>query len=138
MCLEVTCISETLFWVPPPPLPPQYPGNMNLLNLNLKSGDDRRKRFEGWSVESMDKDRPAAAGFYYTIRGDIVPCAFCGMKVGRWQEGDSPLDDHKRFSPSCGSLRAFLLEIFLLTSLKHLKNLPVVKRCADVVERLSF
>jgi hypothetical protein len=34
-----------------------------------------------------------------------------------------------------GSLRALLLQIFLLTSLKHLKNLPVVKRCAGVCSK---
>jgi hypothetical protein len=83
----------------------------------------------------MDKNRLAAAGFYYTGRGDIVRCAFCGVEVGWWQEGDSQFDNHKRFSPSCGFDKGFVLEIFLLASLKHLKNLPVVKRCADVDSR---
>jgi hypothetical protein len=35
-------------------------------------------------------------------------------------------------------LRALLLEIFQLTSLKHLENLPIVKWCADVGSRDFF
>jgi hypothetical protein len=105
----------------------------------------------------MDKNRLAAARFYYTSRGDIVRCGFCGVEVGWWQEGDSPFDVHNHFSPSCGFVKAlvvgnipidkpktsqeparskevcgcgfkgFLSKISLLTSL----NLPVVEMCAD-------
>jgi hypothetical protein len=79
-----------------------------------------------------------AAGFYYTSRGDIVSCAFCGVEVGWWQKEDSPVDDHKLSAHLVDLLRALLLEILLLTSLKHLKNLPVVNRCADVGSRAFF
>jgi hypothetical protein len=35
-------------------------------------------------------------------------------------------------------LKVLLLEIFRLTGLKHLKNLPVEERCADVGSRAFF
>jgi hypothetical protein len=131
MCLEVTCNSETLLWVPPPPLPPpQYPGNRNLQHLNLKSEADRRKTFEGLSVPFMDKNRLAAAVFYYTSRGDIVRCAFCGVEVGCGGKGTLQFPTINGGVHLVGSLRDLLLEILLLTSLKHLKNLPVVMMCA--------
>jgi hypothetical protein len=74
----------------------------------LKSEADRRKTFEGWSVPFMDKNSLAVAGFYYTSRGDIVRCAFCGVEVGCWQQEDWPLEDHKYFSPSCGFVKGFV------------------------------
>jgi hypothetical protein len=52
----------------------------------LKSDADRRKTLEGWSVPFMDKNRLAAAVFYYTNRGDTVRCAFCGVDVASWEE----------------------------------------------------
>jgi hypothetical protein len=47
----------------------------------------------------------AAAGFYYMNEGDVVQCAFCGVEVGRWEEGDDPFTDHQRWAPSCGFIR---------------------------------
>jgi hypothetical protein len=57
----------------------------------------------------MDKNRLVAAGFYYKGRGDKVRCAFCGVEVGWWQEGDSQFDNHKRFSPSCEFVKGFVV-----------------------------
>jgi len=82
--------------VPPLPSPPP-----NLQNLNLKSEDDRRKIFKYWRVPFMDINQLAAAGFFFTHWGDVVRCAFCGMEVGHWVEGDYAFKDHQRWSPSC-------------------------------------
>jgi hypothetical protein len=57
----------------------------------------------------MDKNRLEAAGVYYTSRLDIFRCAFCGVEVGWWREGDSPIANHKRFSPSCGFIKGFVV-----------------------------
>ena len=53
----------------------------------------------------MDKNQLVAAGFYYTNRGDVVRCAFCGVEVGMWDEDDCPLNEHRRFSPSCAFIK---------------------------------
>jgi len=35
-----------------------------------------------------------AAGFYFTKQSDVVRCAFCGVEVGHWEEGDDALKQH--------------------------------------------
>jgi hypothetical protein len=50
----------------------------------------------------MDLNNLAAAGFFFTTIGDVVRCAFCGVEVGHWIEGDYAFKEHKRWSPSCG------------------------------------
>jgi hypothetical protein len=74
---------------------------MNLQPLNLKSEVDRRKTFKYWHVPFMDVNQLAAAAFFFTNRGDVVRCAFCGVEVGHWIEGDGKLKDHWLWSPSC-------------------------------------
>ena len=49
----------------------------------------------------MDVNQLVAAGFFFTNRGDVVRCAFCGVEVGQWVQGDDAFKDHKRWSPSC-------------------------------------
>jgi len=39
----------------------------------------------------MDANELAAAGFYFTNWSDVVRCAFCGVQVGRSEEGDDAL-----------------------------------------------
>ena len=57
----------------------------------------------------MDKNDMSAAGFYFTDREDVVRCAFCGVEVGRWEQGDDPFRDHQRWSPSCGFIKGFIV-----------------------------
>lgn len=62
---------------------------------------ERLKSFDGWPVSFLSPSSMASAGFYYMKREDIVRCAFCGVEVGCWVEGDNPMQDHERWSPSC-------------------------------------
>ena len=57
----------------------------------------------------MDKNHLAGAGFYFRNCGDVVRCAFCGVEVGYWKEGDNAIADHKRWSPSCGFIKGPLV-----------------------------
>ncbi|KDR09161.1 baculoviral IAP repeat-containing protein 3-like [Zootermopsis nevadensis] len=86
---------------------PQHPVIKMWASLNMKSEADRLKTYEKWPVLFMDPHALSAAGFYYTKRDDMVECAFCGVLVGRWEEGDDPFTDHQRWSPSCGFVRGF-------------------------------
>ncbi|XP_066999488.1 death-associated inhibitor of apoptosis 1 [Anabrus simplex] len=73
--------------------------------LNLKSEADRCTTFRTWPVSFLAPDRLAAAGFYYLRKEDIVQCVFCGVEIGRWEEGDDPFRDHLKWSPACPYLR---------------------------------
>jgi len=77
------------------------PSSMNLQPLNLKSEVDRRKTFKYWHVPFMDVNQLVDAWFFFTNRADVVRCAFCGVEVGHWVEGDDAFKHHQRWSPSC-------------------------------------
>jgi len=66
---------------------------------------ERLKSFENWPVSFLSPSVMAAAGFYFLKREDVVRCAFCGVEVGCWVEGDDPMHDHERWSPSCRFVR---------------------------------
>jgi len=91
--------------VGPSPSSPPQPGNINTQKLNLKSEADRRRTYEKWPVPFMNPNHLSAAGFYFTNRSDVVCCAFCGVEVGRWEDGDDAFRDHQRWSPSCGFVK---------------------------------
>jgi hypothetical protein len=54
------------------------------------------------------KNRLTAAGFYYTNRGYLFRCTFCGVEVGWWR-GDSPFAENKRWSPFCEFIKGFVV-----------------------------
>jgi len=115
------------------PLPPSPPSSMNLQPLNLKSEVDRRKTFKHWHVTFVDVNQLVAAGFFFTNRGDVVRCAFCGVEVGHWVEGDDAFKDHKRWSPSCKFVRGLFAGKNLLRP-NHLNNsLSEAMTCAGLI-----
>ncbi|KAK7789133.1 hypothetical protein R5R35_002077 [Gryllus longicercus] len=74
-------------------------------SLNLKLKEDRLTTFSGWPVSFMSENLLAEAGFYYLHTGDLVRCAFCGIQIAYWEFGDKPMEEHRRWSPSCPLLR---------------------------------
>lgn len=44
-------------------------------------------------------------GFFYTHIRDIVRCPFCDVEVMSWEEGDDPMEDHKKWKPTCRFIR---------------------------------
>ena len=67
----------------------------------MKFADSVSDRRKTWCVPFMDVNQLAAAGFYFTDWSDVVRCAFCGVDVGKWEEGDDAFKEHQRWSPSC-------------------------------------
>lgn len=61
----------------------------------------RRQTFVDWSVDFMDQDKLAQAGFFYLRTMDHVQCAFCRGIVGYWDKGDQPETEHKKHFPNC-------------------------------------
>ena len=74
---------------------------------------ERRKSFKYWEVTFVSPDELAFAGFYYyplnydvcghsmSFIDDRVKCFCCGIELGHWREGDIPMVEHEKFSPSC-------------------------------------
>ena len=89
-------------YIPPPPQPPsKESGIKDLDHYDVKSEEIRRRTFNNWPVEFLDKNYLAAAGFYFTGFKDIVCCAFCEVQLKEWEPEDCPFKEHKRWSPAC-------------------------------------
>jgi hypothetical protein len=50
-------------------------------------------------------NKMSSAEFFYTWRSNVIRCAFCSANIGSWREGDAPIIEHLRLSPSCGSAK---------------------------------
>lgn len=76
---------------------------------------ERLKTFECWPVKFISPVDLAAAGFYYYPKGfdvcdchmcdltidDRVRCFYCKLELVKWENGDDPMTEHKKWSPSC-------------------------------------
>ncbi|KAJ1531811.1 hypothetical protein ONE63_000465 [Megalurothrips usitatus] len=72
---------------------------------NYKLEEQRLLSFAGFPSGTVDVRQLAAAGFWYTKSDDIVRCAFCNVEVGRWEEGDNPMEEHQKWSKNCSFLK---------------------------------
>ncbi|XP_026290013.1 death-associated inhibitor of apoptosis 1 isoform X2 [Frankliniella occidentalis] len=78
---------------------------LSLRTSNFRSEKERLESFAGFPSRAMNVRQLAAAGFWYTKCEDIVRCAFCNVEVGRWEEGDDPIEEHKKWSKNCSFLK---------------------------------
>ena len=76
---------------------------------------ERLKTFEDWPVTFISPLDLAAAGFYYYPKNydvcdcymsnlyidDRVRCFYCKIELHKWENGDDPMTEHKKWSPSC-------------------------------------
>lgn len=65
-----------------------------------KTYEERLQTFSTWT-NKFPAPFLARAGFIYTNRDDIVICPRCGVEGFRWKDGDDPLADHLKWSPTC-------------------------------------
>jgi baculoviral IAP repeat-containing protein 7/8 len=84
--------------------------------MDLHVERNRLRTFELWNVSFIDKNYLALLGFYYYSPPDLVRCVFCGVEIGRWEEGDDALADHKKWSPFC---------IFINRNRNYTRNVPI-------------
>lgn len=82
------------------------------LHRNMTLECDRLATFKnGWPLKFLSDKQMAAAGFYFLCKKedgricDDVKCIYCGIELGKWVEGDDPLQDHEKWSPNCWFLR---------------------------------
>lgn len=74
-------------------------------NVDYRYEIARLESYKNWPVPYMKPERLAAAGFYFTGEADIVKCFDCGISIYKWLEGDDPMVDHERESPTCRFIR---------------------------------
>ena len=80
-------------------------GEQLLYSSQYKYVDDRLNTFTNWLKHDIVSPQSLAeAGFYYTQCRDSVKCAFCQLGVRNWEEGDTAIGEHRRFSPHCPHL----------------------------------
>ena len=67
--------------------------------------ENRLESFSRWPNESPDLIKELAeAGFYFSSEPDVVKCFACGVKIGEWHDGDSPLERHEEKNEECRHL----------------------------------
>jgi hypothetical protein len=72
----------------------------------FKREDVRLMTFNGrWTKDFIDTRELAKAGFFFVGHGDQVQCAFCAGVVGHWEEGDVPMEEHRRHFEICPFVR---------------------------------
>ena len=75
-----------------------------LLDYSLKFEKERLKTFIDWPIPQtllLCPKELASDGFYYTRIEDICACVFCGVTIGKWERGDTPREEHKKYCPDC-------------------------------------
>ena len=64
--------------------------------------EKRVESYKHWPHYSIRyTQRLAEAGLIYTGVGDYVRCYYCGGGLRNWEEGDDPVEEHKRWYENC-------------------------------------
>ncbi|AKR17350.1 IAP-3 [Urbanus proteus nucleopolyhedrovirus] len=74
---------------------------MSVFDNLMQQEEERLKTFVNWTSDCVTPEALAKNGFYYLGVGDETRCAFCKVEIMRWQHGDDPMLDHKKFAPQC-------------------------------------
>lgn len=67
--------------------------------------DIRLTTYDDWQVPFINKNTLAKIGFYFLQDEDKVKCHFCKVIIKHWKNGDDPIEDHIKWSPSCRLMR---------------------------------
>ena len=71
-------------------------------NTSMAMATDRENSFITWPRQIAQKASDfVPSGFYYTGRGDVVQCFFCGIALKHWSRNDSVNLEHRKHSPEC-------------------------------------
>lgn len=62
----------------------------------------RLKSFSSWSSGKISNPETLSkAGLFFSGKGDLVICFFCGGSLKDWQNEDVPWVEHARWFPNC-------------------------------------
>ena len=71
-------------------------------NERMANSINRAETFISWPKQIVQKpDQMVSSGFYYTGRGDVVQCFYCGISLKHWSRTDVVDAEHRKHSPSC-------------------------------------
>ena len=71
-------------------------------NEEMANASDRAATFLPWPKQIVQKpEEMVSSGFYYTGRGDVVQCFYCGIYLKHWERSDRVNVEHGKHSPSC-------------------------------------
>ena len=71
-------------------------------NTSMAMSKDRENSFISWPRQIVQKPSEfVPSGFYYTGRGDVVQCFFCGLYLKHWSCTDRVDFEHRKYSPEC-------------------------------------
>lgn len=84
------------------------PGQPNYRKLSVRMKTFEDTLYDDWEVSPIDL---AVAGFYCIKEDDKVKCFCCGRILENWQENDSALGEHFRWSPSCAFVKKEIVRL---------------------------
>lgn len=89
---------------PQPSLSNPHPSSLNNPHSQFYASQCYRLlSFESYwpTTQNPRPNELSAAGFYYTLKGDIVRCFYCGGCLRDWEERDNPWKEHAKWFPEC-------------------------------------
>ncbi|XP_063612554.1 baculoviral IAP repeat-containing protein 7-B-like [Penaeus indicus] len=69
--------------------------------LDMRNEEYRLKSFEKWPLDWLSPSSLAADGFLYLGNQDYCRCVFCNQIIGKWETGDTPRGEHKKYNSQC-------------------------------------
>ena len=72
---------------------------------SLKYERERLQTFIEWPNPWLFPEDLAASGFYYLRYLDHCACVFCRVIIGKWEQEDTAMGEHKRHAPHCSFVR---------------------------------
>ena len=71
-------------------------------NASMANSTNRRGTFISWPKQMKQKPQDMVkSGFFYTGRGDVVQCFYCGIALKHWDTIDSVDDEHRKYATQC-------------------------------------
>jgi Inhibitor of Apoptosis domain len=78
--------------------------NENWDSVNMMEAEGRLKTFKNWTLNTVSKDKLAAAGFTHRPTEnfkDLTECIYCGLQVFNWSQEEDPCIKHRMLNKYC-------------------------------------
>lgn len=82
-------------------------------------------------VEGPTKEALAWFGYKYCGPDDKVRCTYCNGNLRDWEDGDDPLEEHKRWYSNCPFL-PFIMSLHIHEDVKRANTMKVTSRALNI------
>lgn len=107
--------------------------------LNYESHRILSFKQKNWPISFIKSEELAACGFLYTGYADCVRCAFCPLRISRWEEGDTAFGEHTRWYPECPFIRGELVGNFTRRAeLEKIEGAPFYASKRDMCKLYTY